>query len=334
MTGLVIENLDAKYGDKTILDQISLSIAQGEFHVLLGPSGCGKTTLLRCIAGLHQVANGRILMASRQIDQLPPSERELAMVFQQYALFPNMTVRRNLSFGLTQKKLSKADINNRVDKMLDMVALTEFADRLPANLSGGQRQRVALARAVILQPKILLLDEPLSALDAQIRRKLQNELKDLQMQLGVTAILVTHDQDEALMLGDYISVLDKGKIAQTGSAKDIFYRPQNMFVASFLGDANIIPPSYLDAEAAQKASGAYVIHPANFVEGKIDNAALSLTGKVEDCQIIGQFLRINIRYKDLELRYDKINQYGLVPPQKGSDMTLSCRLGDLHNIQL
>ncbi|WP_182417335.1 ABC transporter ATP-binding protein [Bartonella sp. HY038] len=333
MTGLVIENLEANYGDKTILDGISLSIAQGEFHVLLGPSGCGKTTLLRCIAGLHQVAKGRILMASRQIDQLPPSERELAMVFQQYALFPNMSVRKNLSFGLAQKKLSKADISSRVDKMLDMVALTEFADRLPANLSGGQRQRVALARAVILEPKILLLDEPLSALDAQIRRKLQFELKNLQMQLGVTAILVTHDQDEALMLGDYISVLDKGKIAQTGSAKDIFYRPQNMFVASFLGDANIIPPNYISGEAAQKGSGAYIIHPANFIEGEIADAALSFTGKVEDCQIIGQFLRVNIRYQDLELRYDKINQYGLQPPQKGSDMTLSCRLSDLHNIQ-
>lgn len=332
MSGLIIEHLNSRYGEKTILDNINLDIAEGEFHVLLGPSGCGKTTLLRSIAGLQPISGGTITMSGKRLDLLQPKDRDLAMVFQHYALFPNMTVRENLAFGLKQKKTPKAQIIDQVDRMLDMTAMTEHANALPANLSGGQRQRVALARALILEPKLLLLDEPLSALDAQIRKKLQQDLKRMQRQFGLTAILVTHDQEEALMLGDRISILDRGEIMQSDTAQNIFYRPKNLFVAGFLGDANIIPAHHATRLTGQNHKDALVIHPASFREGTDENAALTLEGEVMDVQIMGQLLRTNIRYCDLELRYDRINRFDLSQPQQGSKIILSCEQRDIHHL--
>ena len=195
MTHLAIHNISAIYGNATVLDAIELGIDTGEMHVLLGPSGCGKTTLLRSIAGLVSPSSGSIMLDGRRIDTLPPKDRGIGMVFQHYALFPNMTVRQNLAFGLEQRRLAKKTIDDKVSSALETVSLSDRADRRPHQLSGGQKQRVALARALVLEPKLLLLDEPLSALDAQIRKRLRDELKRIQRESGLTSILVTHDQD-------------------------------------------------------------------------------------------------------------------------------------------
>ncbi|EJF90451.1 ABC transporter ATP-binding protein [Bartonella tamiae] len=332
MSGLIIKNLSFYYGEKKILDDINLNIREGQFHVLVGPSGCGKTTLLRNIAGLQKNFGGTIHMSGQRLDVLSPKDRNLAMVFQNYALFPNMTVSENLAFGMKQRKLSKSDIKDQIENMLSMMQMGDYADYFPSNLSGGQRQRVALARALILEPSLLLLDEPLSALDAQIRKKLQYNLKQMQRQFNLTTILVTHDQEEALMLGDQISILDKGKIIQSDTAQEIFYRPKNLFVAHFLGDANIIPPHHVSRLLHKKINKTYIIHPTSFHLNQNKDADFIVDGEVIEVQIMGQFLRIHILNDDLELIYDCINHYNIEYPKIGSNLTLSCFAKDIHTL--
>ena len=222
------------------IDDVSFTIQQGEFFVMLGPSGCGKTTLLRSIAGLETLDAGQILLGSRRIDDLAPHARPVNTVFQSYALFPHLTVSENIAFGLQMERKSKSEIAARVQEMLDLVQLSEMANRKPDQLSGGQQQRVALARALAKQPEVLLLDEPLAALDLKLRRGMQSELKRLQRTTGITFVFVTHDQEEALSMGDRIAVFNQGRPEQIGTPEEIYEKPVSRFVADFIGETNFL----------------------------------------------------------------------------------------------
>ncbi|MCV6584972.1 MAG: ABC transporter ATP-binding protein [Marinibacterium sp.] len=241
-----------RYGDFVALKTISLSIMDNEFFTLLGPSGCGKTTLLRMIAGFEDVTEGAIYLFDEEIETLPPNKRPVNTVFQNYALFPHMTVLDNVAFGLEMRGASRPEARTRAAEMLELVQLGAFAARKPAQLSGGQQQRVALARALAPRPKVLLLDEPLSALDLKLRKAMQLELKHLQRETGITFIFVTHDQEEALTMSDRIAVMSAGELQQLGSPSDIYERPANMFVADFIGETNLLDVSVdrVDADGA------------------------------------------------------------------------------------
>lgn len=244
---LRIENLWKRFGDFTALQSISLDIFEGEFVCFLGPSGCGKTTLLRAIAGLDIQSEGRIEQAGKDISALPPAERDFGIVFQSYALFPNLDINKNIAYGLENRRLPRADINARVKELLDLVGLRDQSIKYPAQLSGGQQQRVALARALATSPGLLLLDEPLSALDARVRVHLRSEIKDLQRTLGVTTVMVTHDQEEALTMADRIVVMNQGVIEQIGTPEEIYGQPASAFVADFIGTMNFIPGTVSEA---------------------------------------------------------------------------------------
>ena len=237
---LRIERLTKKFGGFTALDDISLDVHEGEFVCFLGPSGCGKTTLLRAIAGLDVQTAGVVEQAGADISALPPSERDFGIVFQSYALFPNMTVTRNVAYGLESQGRSRSEIRDRVRELLALVGLPDQGDKYPAQLSGGQQQRIALARAIATSPGLLLLDEPLSALDAKVRARLRYEVKALQRRLGITTIMVTHDQEEALTMADRIVVMNHGVIEQTGAPTEIYSEPASVFVADFIGIMNFI----------------------------------------------------------------------------------------------
>jgi iron(III) transport system ATP-binding protein len=242
---LKISNLWKSFGDFQALKDVSLDIHNGEFVCFLGPSGCGKTTLLRAIAGLDLQTSGVVEQDRRDISNLPPAERDFGIVFQSYALFPNLTIERNIAFGLENAGRSKAEITARVSELLDLVELQDQAKKYPAQLSGGQQQRIALARAIASSPGLLLLDEPLSALDAKVRVYLRHEIKELQRKLGITTVMVTHDQEEALSMADRIVVMNQGVIEQVGSPTEIYREPKTLFVADFIGETNKI-----DARAA------------------------------------------------------------------------------------
>jgi sn-glycerol 3-phosphate transport system ATP-binding protein len=222
-------------GGALALDELTLKVDDGEFMILVGPSGCGKTTALRIVAGLERPSSGRIAVGGRVMNDLSPRDRDIAMVFQNYALYPHMTVRRNLAFGLKQRKAPRAEIDRRVDEISGMLGLGELLRRRPAQLSGGQRQRVAMGRALVREPQVFLLDEPLSNLDAKLRVQMRAELKRLHARLGITTIYVTHDQVEAMTLGDRIAVLSEGRLQQLGGPQDVYDRPANLFVAGFIG---------------------------------------------------------------------------------------------------
>ncbi len=251
---LRIRNLSKKFGDFTALKDVSLDVYESEFVCFLGPSGCGKTTLLRAIAGLDIQTTGTIEQAGRDISALPPTERDFGIVFQSYALFPNLTVYKNVAYGLENRKMPKAEIVKRVAELLDLVGLADQGAKYPAQLSGGEQQRVALARAMATSPGLLLLDEPLSALDAKVRVFLRKEIKDLQRRLGVTTIMVTHDQEEALTMADRIVVMDHGVIDQVGTPEEIYGRPATSFVADFIGTMNFMGGE-VTAEGAVKVGG-------------------------------------------------------------------------------
>jgi len=235
MAKVVLENVTKKFTDNTVLSHLTLDVHDGEFLVLLGPSGCGKTTALRTVAGLEDVTAGRVLIGDHDVTTLPPRERDIAMVFQSYALYPHMTVSRNVSFPLENSKLSGGEIMKRVSEALSVVELKEYAQRKPGQLSGGQRQRVALARAIVRRPSVFLMDEPLSNLDATLRVQTRADIVRLQRELGTTTIFVTHDQVEAMTMGDRIAVMNAGVLQQVGKPTDIYNAPVNAFVAGFLG---------------------------------------------------------------------------------------------------
>jgi len=236
---IVIEGVTKSFGDFTAVDNISLNIFQGEMFALVGASGCGKTTLLRMLAGFERQSSGRILIDGVEMSEVPPHERPVNMMFQSYALFPHMTVESNVGYGIRRLPVARAEREQRIEQALEMVQLKHLAKRKPHQLSGGQRQRVALARALIRRPKVLLLDEPLSALDKKLREKTQFELMDLQYHVGITFIVVTHDQDEAMALATRIAVIDRGKVMQVGTPSQIYEFPQSRFVADFVGTTNL-----------------------------------------------------------------------------------------------
>ncbi|MDG2475330.1 MAG: ABC transporter ATP-binding protein [Paracoccaceae bacterium] len=241
-----IQNVTKMYGDVTALKGVSLDIRDNEFFTLLGPSGCGKTTLLRVIAGFEEISNGAIILYGQNIANLMPNERPVNTVFQQYALFPHMNVTENVMFGLLRLGQDRANAKTRVGEVLELVQLSDFADRMPSQLSGGQQQRVALARALAPSPKVLLLDEPLSALDLKLRQAVRLELQQIQNQTGITFIFVTHDQEEALTMSDRIAVIESGQVQQVGSAREIYEAPKNKFVADFIGKTNLLDVSVTD----------------------------------------------------------------------------------------
>ncbi|MBU1343741.1 MAG: ABC transporter ATP-binding protein [Proteobacteria bacterium] len=246
MKGLNLKGINKTYGKIKAVEDVSQEIHSGEFFTLLGPSGCGKTTLLRMIAGLELQDSGQIILEGEDITGLPAIKRQINTVFQSYALFPHLNIFENVAFGLRSRKVPGAEVDKRVKKTLEMLELGQMTKRFPHQLSGGQNQRVALARALVNEPKILLLDEPMSALDAKLRAQVQVELRRLQQKLGQTFILVTHDQDEALVVSDRIAVMKEGKIVQFGTPMEVYEFPKNKFVAEFLGTANLIEGTYRD----------------------------------------------------------------------------------------
>jgi spermidine/putrescine transport system ATP-binding protein len=235
-----LQNVTKRFGEVTAVDSVSLSVFRGEFLILLGPSGCGKTTLLRMIAGFERADSGLVVLGGRDVTQLSPHQRDVTTVFQHYALFPHLNVFANVAFGLERRHVARDEIRGRVAAALEMVRLGGLDERQPSELSGGQQQRVALARALVVEPKVLLLDEPLAALDLKLRKQMQIELKSLQRRLGISFVYVTHDQEEALTMSDRIVVMNAGRIEQTGRAEEIYERPATEFVAGFIGVSNII----------------------------------------------------------------------------------------------
>ena len=264
------ENVVKKYGENVIIPGLSLDVREGEFFTLLGPSGCGKTTLLRMVAGFNSIEGGTISFNGRVINDIAPNKRNIGMVFQNYAVFPHMTVRENVAFGLENRHLPKDEIKRRVDEILETVKITQYADRLPERLSGGQQQRVALARAIVIKPDVLLMDEPLSNLDAKLRIEMRNAIRQIQNSVGITTIYVTHDQEEALSISDRIAVMRAGKVMQIGGPREIYDNPANMFVANFIGTS-----CFLDGTAK---NGKVRILDAADVNARVDPA---FAGKVK-----------------------------------------------------
>lgn len=246
---VIFESIRKTFGALTVIPNLSLTIEPGTLVTLLGPSGCGKTTTLRMLAGLEHPSSGRILIAGKDVTMLPANERNVSMVFQSYALFPHMTSLDNVAYGLESSGLRKKDARERAEEGLKMVGLGGMGKRLPAELSGGQQQRVAVARALVLEPQVLLLDEPLSNLDARLRRRVRTEIRELQQRLGFTAVYVTHDQDEALAVSDQIIVMKDGEIAQQGTPRDLYETPASAFIADFMGEANVVPCNVVDIDA-------------------------------------------------------------------------------------
>ncbi len=286
-----LRKVSKKFGSFTALEEVSFDIAEGEFMTFLGPSGCGKTTCLRLISGFENPSTGEVFIAGKNVTHDPPYRRSVNQVFQSYALFPHLSVYENISFGLRMQKLAASEIKRRVDRVVEMTSLQEFADRKPAQLSGGQRQRVALARAVVCEPKVLLLDEPLSALDAKLRTQMRAELKQLQKRLGITFVFVTHDQEEALTMSDRIAVISCGRVEQIGTVNEIYYQPATRFVATFIGETNIVEAEIVD-------QGADVIHCQ--IEGGMTLAVRAGTPAVGNSVL-------------LSLRPEKIRLYRIRP---------------------
>ncbi|MCH2664568.1 ABC transporter ATP-binding protein [bacterium] len=240
MVGVTLDQVTKRFDRVVAVDRVSLEIAAGEFFFLLGPSGCGKTTLLRMIAGFYTPGGGRVLFGDRDVTNVPPNERNTGMVFQNYALWPHMTVRKNVEYGLTMRSVTREEMDTRVDRALEMVQMSPYADRSPNQLSGGQQQRVALARALVIEPDVVLMDEPLSNLDARLRLEMRQQILDLQREIGTTMIYVTHDQKEALAMSHRMAVMDRGHVVQVGTARELYQNPNSRFLADFIGEINFI----------------------------------------------------------------------------------------------
>jgi iron(III) transport system ATP-binding protein len=318
--GVTIERVSFGYGATPVLDDISLEVGRGEFFAFLGPSGSGKTTLLRLIAGFGTPPSGRIRIGERDVTSLPPWSRNVGMVFQSYALWPHMTVARNVAFGLERRRLPRAEIDRKVAEALALVGLTAFAERRPAQLSGGQQQRVALARTLVIEPEVLLLDEPVSNLDAKLRVEMRSELRRLQRKLGITAIYVTHDQEEANTIADRIAVLDGGRIQQIGTPVELYDRPANRFVATFLGTVNLIegrigPDGGFAADGLALAGvggppgpACVSIRPQDVVIGPADGG---LAATVTEHEFLGAVSRYRLRLGRQEIIADMPHRRGV-----------------------
>lgn len=290
-----VRNAVKKYGDQTIISNLSLDIKEGEFFTLLGPSGCGKTTLLRMIAGFNSIEGGDFYFGDTRINDIDPAKRNIGMVFQNYAIFPNMNVEKNVAFGLKNRKLPKEEIQAKTDQFLKLMKIDEYRDRMPERLSGGQQQRVALARALAITPDVLLMDEPLCNLDAKLRVEMRTVIKEIQNSVGITTVYVTHDQEEAMAVSDRIAVMNHGDIQQIGTPKVLYQRPANLFVATFIGHTNV-----LDGKLVVKDGKAYL---------QLANGYEVLMNTIQDSEIKEQDVKVSIRPEELVVNKD--NQEGL-----------------------
>jgi putative spermidine/putrescine transport system ATP-binding protein len=341
MRFLELENVQKAFGTSYAVQRFDLAVERGEFISFLGPSGCGKTTTLRMVAGFELPTTGQIRVGGKDVTNLRPNQRNIGMVFQSYALFPNMTVADNVAFGLKVAKRTQQEIENRVAEMLKVIKLPQHATRYPYQLSGGQQQRVALARALAIKPQLLLLDEPLSALDAKIRVSLREEIRSLQRSLGITTIYVTHDQEEALSMSDRIVVMNEGRIEQIGSPFDIYNYPRTRFVASFVGTLNILRGRVVDAangritiddqpiSAARGMGGlqngevrSVALRPeAVVING--NNGANRMQGTIEEVSFLGSVIRIRVRFRENVISLDSFNNPNAAPPERGAAVSVS-----------
>lgn len=304
MAYLEIKNLEKKFKDIKVFKDINFTVKKGEFLTLLGPSGCGKSTLLRCISGLTKVNHGKIILDKKDITKLNPQKRNMGMVFQHYALFPNLNVYENVAYGLKIKKEKKKEIQKRVNKMLELVELQDFTKKYPNNLSGGQMQRVALARSLVTEPDLLLLDEPLSALDAKIRKNLREQIKSIQKELHLTTIFVTHDQEEALLLSDNIILMENGKIAQNSDAQSLYLSPKSKFVASFIGNYNVLKPDMLSRLITHNFKKDVAIRPETI---EITNDPKAIRGTIKKRSLLGNIIRYKVDVQSVVLKIDTLN---------------------------
>ena len=351
MAFLQVENVRKSFDQAVVVKQFDLAIEQGEFVSFLGPSGCGKTTILRMVAGFETPTQGVIRIDNKDVTYLRPNQRNVGMVFQAYALFPNMTVAENVAFGMKVAKWPQAQITARVEEMLQLIKLPHLAGRYPYQMSGGQQQRVALARALAGKPKVLLLDEPLSALDAKIRISLREEIRSLQRKLGITTIFVTHDQEEALSMSDRIVVMNEGNIEQVGTPSEIYNKPSTRFVASFVGTLSFLKAKVLDARSGRLQIDEQEVHTASSLQaaqsGDTWSVALrpeSLTlvngsgvapgrnqmrGNVEEVAFLGSVVRIRVRFKEDAISLDTFNNPQFHLPERGAPVAVSFAPEDL-----
>jgi putative spermidine/putrescine transport system ATP-binding protein len=339
MSYLELTHIHKSFGETSVVQDFNLNVDQGEFVSFLGPSGCGKTTTLRMVAGFEQPSSGTIILAGRDVTGLPPSRRNIGMVFQSYALFPNMTVAENIGYGLRVASTPRAEVHARVEEMLALIQMTEFGKRYPSQLSGGQQQRVALARALAFHPQVLLLDEPLSALDAKIRLELRNEIRRIQQQLGITTIYVTHDQEEALSLSDRVVVMSQGRMEQVGTPSRIYNFPETEFVAQFVGQINLLPAEVIKAEDGivrvgkqlvragqfERLNGRPVrlaVRPEELNTGFVEGAN-NLTGRVDSITYLGAIVRVRVDIDGQPLTMDLFNERKLRFPVVGETTQVS-----------
>ena len=338
MSFLQLDQLRKSFGSTQVVRNFDLQIEQGEFVSLLGPSGCGKTTVLRMIAGFEAPSHGTIRVGPDDVTRKRPNQRNVGMVFQAYALFPNLTVAQNVAFGLRVKGVGKAQSTARVAEMLSLVGLGDFGKRYPFQLSGGQQQRVALARALAVQPQVLLLDEPLSALDAKIRVSLREEIREIQKRLGITTVFVTHDQEEALSMSDRIVVMHGGMAQQIGAPHEIYSQPANRFVAEFVGRLNVLDAQVTDgAQGRVRVGGldfatgralapgpvALALRPEAISIGAAPGHDVSFRGPVEAVQFLGSVIRVETRLGDAPILLDTFNRTGREPPRPGDELDFS-----------
>ena len=312
------KNIKKSFGDKCVLNDVSISVKQGEFLTLLGPSGCGKTTLLRMLAGFGSPDTGQILINGVDITDIPAHERPVNTVFQRYALFPHLDVYDNIAFGLKLQKVPVDEIDKKVRRVLKMVSMTDYEDRDVESLSGGQQQRVAIARAIVNQPKVLLLDEPLAALDLKMRKDMQIELKEMHRKLGITFVYVTHDQEEALTLSDTIVVMNEGKIQQVGTPTDIYNEPQNSFVADFIGESNI-----LNGKMVKDRLVEFVGHEFECVdEGFGENVEVDVVVRPEDIYIMNRLEGSQLTAKVKSCTFKGVHYEMFVDTDKGYELMI------------
>jgi len=340
-TGISIKNLSLSFGKTQVLKNIDLEISPGEFFAFLGPSGSGKSTLLRAIAGFGPTPGGQILLDGQSVTHLPPWKRNVGMVFQSYALWPHMTVRNNVAFGLVERKMPTKEINSRVDKALEMVEMSEYAERRPSQLSGGQQQRIAIARTIVIEPKVLLLDEPLSNLDANLRIQMRRDIRALQQRMKLTTIFVTHDQEEANTTSDRMAVLDNGILQQIGSPIELYDRPDNLFVAKFLGTTNILTGQISEQDGKtwfQSDSGirfsvnaaigmqSIIFRPQNArlaaPDEEINEKWIELAGKIKHAEFLGSIIRYGIQVGKDTLLVDEAHTQETNPLESGDPVRL------------
>ena len=352
MAFLKIEHLEKSFGPNRVVKDFNLNIEKGEFISLLGPSGCGKTTVLRMVAGFETPTSGEILIDGHDMTAQRPNQRAIGMMFQAYALFPNMTVADNVAFGLKVKGVARDEIKSRVDEMLQLIGLPDLANRFPFQLSGGQQQRVALARALAPRPRVLLLDEPLSALDAKVRVSLRNEIREIQRELGITTIFVTHDQEEAMSISDRIVVMNGGIAEQVGAPFEIYNQPRTKFVANFVGTLNTLTATVENAGTGQvslagqsvtlgagkiaAAKGATVtlaLRPEAIRLGRFEDRDVVLPATVVEVHFLGSVIRVRASVAGGVVALDTFNRPDQPPPPLGSQTEISFASGDVILLQ-